>query len=105
MTPPNAIVRATALGFQRAHDTSLLEPFVARYFDSLVSIWETRSYGIASSLINGLYPAALANTELRDATRAWLESNPEQPPALRRLVIENLAGVDRAIAAQARDAD
>jgi len=102
---PNAIVRATALGFQRAHDTALLEPFVGRYFDSLVTIWETRSYGIASSLINGLYPAALANLELRDATRAWLDANTDQPPALRRLVVENLAGVDRAIAAQARDAD
>jgi aminopeptidase N len=102
---PNAIVRATALGFQRAHDGALLEPFVARYFDSLVTIWETRSYGISSSLITGLYPAALANEELRDATRAWLEANPEQPAALRRLVTENLAGVERAIAAQARDAD
>ena len=48
-------------------------------------------------------PPALANQELVDATRAWLDANPEIP-ALRRLVIENLAGVERALAAQARDA-
>ncbi|WP_368496727.1 aminopeptidase N [Herbiconiux sp. A18JL235] len=101
-TAPNAIVRATGLGFQRASDPTLFEPLVNRYFESLQTLWETRSYAIASSVINGLYPAALANQELRDATAAWLDANPE-PPALRRIVIENLAGVDRALAAQARD--
>jgi aminopeptidase N len=100
---PNAIVRATGLGFQRSTDPALFEPLVERYFASLQSLWETRSYAIAASVINGLYPGALANQALRDATAAWLDANPE-PPALRRIVIENLAGVDRALAAQERDA-
>ncbi|ARJ04896.1 aminopeptidase N [Cnuibacter physcomitrellae] len=102
-TAPNAIVRATGLGYQRAADPSVLEPLVAPYFEALQRIWETRSYAIAASVINGLYPAPLANTALRDATLAWLDKNPE-PPALRRILIENLAGVERALAAQARDA-
>ena len=102
-TAPNAIVRSTALGFKRVADTALLEPFVAKYFASLQEIWSTRSYGIASALITGLYPAPLASPELRDATRAWLDANTE-PPALRRLVVENLAGVERALRAQERDA-
>ncbi|GAA2232602.1 aminopeptidase N [Herbiconiux moechotypicola] len=103
-TAPNAIVRATGLGFQRGSDPALVEPLVPRYFAALQSLWESRSYAIASSVINGLYPAALANQALRDATAKWLDSNSE-PPALRRIVIENLAGVDRALAAQARDAE
>jgi aminopeptidase N len=45
----------------------------------------------------------MASAELRDATLAWLAANVE-PPALRRLVIENLAGVERSLAAQERDA-
>ncbi|AXH36452.1 aminopeptidase N [Humibacter sp. BT305] len=102
-TAPNAIVRATGLGYQRAADPSVLEPLVAPYFESLQRIWDTRSYAIAASVINGLYPAPLANEALRDATLAWLDKNPE-PPALRRILIENLAGVERALAAQARDA-
>jgi aminopeptidase N len=100
---PNTIVRTTGLGFQRAADTSLLEPFVAPYFAALQSIWTSRSYAIAAALIVGMYPAPLANQELADATRAWLDANPE-PAALRRLVVENLAGVERALAAQERDA-
>jgi aminopeptidase N len=100
---PNTIVRTTGLGFQRAADTSLLRPFVAPYFEALQRIWEGRSYAIASALIVGMYPASLADQQLADATRAWLEANPE-PAALRRLVVENLAGVERALAAQKRDA-
>ncbi|WP_281886359.1 aminopeptidase N [Agromyces rhizosphaerae] len=99
---PNTIVRTTALGFQRAADASLLEPFVAQYFDMLERIWNDRSYAIAEKLIVGLYPAPLANEALADATRAWLDAHPDIP-ALRRLVAENLAGVERALAAQARD--
>ncbi|MCU1442598.1 MAG: aminopeptidase, partial [Cryobacterium sp.] len=102
-TAPNTIVRTTAMGFLRAADTSLLEPFVEKYFAMLQTVWNSRSYAIAEKLIIGLYPSPLANEALADATRAWLEQNPE-PAALRRLVVENLAGVDRALAVQARDA-
>ncbi|MFF1632883.1 aminopeptidase N [Leifsonia sp. NPDC058248] len=102
-TAPNAIVRYTGLGFQRAADKSVLAAFVKPYFDALQGVWESRSYKIAEYLVAGMYPAPLANAELRDATRAWLDAN-QEPAALRRLVVENLAGVERAIAAQERDA-
>ncbi|MGA1838382.1 aminopeptidase N [Herbiconiux sp. 11R-BC] len=102
---PNAIVRATGLGFQRGSDPALFEPLVPKYFAALRTLWDTRSYAIAASVINGLYPSSLANQSLRDATQAWLDAPENQDvPALRRLIIENLAGVDRALAAQARDA-
>ncbi|MFF1879125.1 aminopeptidase N [Leifsonia sp. NPDC058230] len=100
---PNTIVRYTGLGFQRAADKTVLAAFVKPYFDSLLTIWESRSYKIAEYLVAGMYPAPLANAELRDATRAWLDAH-QEPAALRRLVVENLAGVERAIAAQERDA-
>jgi aminopeptidase N len=102
-TAPNAIVRYTGLGFQRAADKSVLAAFVKPYFDALHGVWESRSYKIAEYLVSGMYPAPLANAELRDATRAWLDAN-QEPAALRRLVVENLAGVERAIGAQERDA-
>ncbi|NNC10853.1 aminopeptidase N [Planctomonas sp. JC2975] len=100
---PNTIVRMTGVGFDRVHDTSLLEPYVARYFEALQSVWASRTYKIAEYLVEGMYPYPLANRELADATRAWLDANAE-PAALRRLVTENLASVERALAAQERDA-
>lgn len=101
---PNAIVRATGLGLLRAHDLSLLVPFIDRYFDSLLEIWNSRSYAIAEEIIEGFYPAPLVSEPLRAASHLWLEQNAEAPAALRRLVTEHLAGVERALGAQAVDA-
>ncbi|WP_438855643.1 aminopeptidase N [Agromyces sp. M3QZ16-3] len=103
-TASNSVVRDTAIGFVRSADLGLLEGFVDRYFAMIGRVWTERSYAIAEKLVDGLYPSTLANRALADASRGWLDANPEAPAALRRLVVENLAGVDRALAAQARDA-
>ncbi|MBD5787237.1 aminopeptidase N [Cellulosimicrobium terreum] len=100
---PNAIVRATTQGFQHVNDPAALAPLVGAYFDALLPLWDARSYHIAEALVTGLYPAPLADAALRDATQDWLDANAEAAPALRRLVVENLAGVERALAAQAAD--
>ena len=102
-TAATTIVRTTAAGFLRVSDSSLLAPFVTTYFDMLQSVWAARSFSIGEKLVIGLYPAPLNNQALADATRTWLEANPE-PAALRRLVVENLAGVERSLQVQARDA-
>ncbi|HEY8319497.1 MAG TPA: aminopeptidase N [Amnibacterium sp.] len=100
---PNATVRATCLGFRRAADLSLLEPYVEEYFGVIEQLWADRSYAIAEALARGLFPAPLADRRLVSAAQQWLEAHPE-PTALRRVVVENMAGVQRALAAQARDA-
>ena len=99
---PNAIVRQTAVGYSHVNDASSLEQVAKRYFESITEIWNNRSFQIAETLIVGLYPTGLASQELVDATNAWLDANPT-PPALRRLVIENRAGVERALRVQATD--
>ncbi|MCH6229394.1 aminopeptidase N [Microbacterium sp. CFH 31415] len=101
---PNTIVRSAALGFVHPAGRELLGDYIEPYFASLLPVWESRTYKIAEYLIFGLYPAPLADVRLRDATRAWLEANADAAPALRRLVAENLAGVERALAVQERDA-
>ncbi|GAB2508292.1 aminopeptidase N [Microbacterium petrolearium] len=102
---PNTVVRSAATGFVHPATRDRLEAFVPRYFDMLLPVWEGRTYQIASYLIELLYPAPLANVELRDATRAWLAAHTDAPAALRRLVHECLAGVERALTAQSRDAE
>ena len=101
---PNTVVRSAALGFVHPAGVEALDAFVTPYFEMLLPIWNGRTYQIANYLITGLYPAPLANTALRDATRRWLEAHADAPAALRRLVSENLAGVERALAVQERDA-
>ncbi|MBA4247085.1 MAG: aminopeptidase N [Microbacterium sp.] len=100
---PNVIVRMTTMGYTHVNDPGSLEGLVQPYFDMLTEVWESRTYAIAEYVVLGLYPTPLASQALVDATRTWLDANTDAQPALRRLVTENLAGVERALAAQARD--
>ena len=99
---PNAIVRSTTAGYLHVTDPTVLQPFVAPYFAMLNDVWASRSYKIAEYIVVGLYPSPLASESLIEATKAWLDANPDVP-ALRRMVTENLAGVERALAVQAQD--
>ncbi|MFL0566411.1 aminopeptidase N [Microbacterium sp. 179-I 1D1 NHS] len=101
---PNTVVRSAAAGFVHPAGTGALSEFVGAYFDMLLPVWESRTYQIAQYLIVGLFPAPLADAALRDATRGWLAEHRDAPAALRRLVNENLAGVERALSVQERDA-
>ncbi|WP_309708046.1 aminopeptidase N [Pseudolysinimonas sp.] len=101
-TIPNVVLRSSGGGYHHVNEPSALEPLVAPYFEALDRIWKERSYKIAEYVILGFYPTPLASQELVDATTAWLDAHPDIP-ALRRLVIENLAGVERALTAQQRD--
>jgi aminopeptidase N len=86
------------------NDTALLEPYLQKYHEVALKIWNSRSYHMASYLLTNLYPVALANEQLAAATRAAI-ALPEfvERPALRRILVENLANVDRALKAQAAD--
>ena len=98
----NVIVRSVTVGYQHVNDPSSLSGLVTPYFDAIAGIWASRAYKIAEYVVVGLYPFPLASQELVDATNAWLDANPDLP-ALRRMVIESLAGVQRALRAQKRD--
>jgi aminopeptidase N len=100
----NTLVNAASLAFGRVNDTALLEPYLQNYHEVALKIWNSRSYHMASYLLTNLYPVALANEQLAAATRAAI-ALPEfvERPALRRILVENLANVDRALKAQGAD--
>jgi aminopeptidase N len=101
---PNAVQASVIGGFGRAHDDDLLRPFVEPYFAALRDVWVNRTNEMAQQIVTGLYPLELADNALVDRTDRWLADEPDAPPALRRLVLENRDGVARALRAQARDA-
>jgi aminopeptidase N len=79
-----------------------LEPFIGQYFEALEELWASRTYKIAEYLAEGLYPSSIIGEPLVAASKAWLAGAPAIP-ALRRIVEENLAGVERALRVQALD--
>jgi aminopeptidase N len=100
----NALVNSASLAFGRVLDPRSLQPFVSKYFENVLKIWEDKTYQMAEYLLVNLYPLALANKELVSETQAFLSKTEIQSkPALRRIIIENLANVERALNAQQRD--
>ncbi len=100
---PNATQQSVIAGFNRVHDTALLEPYAGAYFAAVEDIWNTRTHEIAQQIVVGLYPSQLATQSTVDLTDEFLAALGTDSPALRRLVLESRDGIVRALKAQAAD--
>jgi aminopeptidase N len=101
-TLANVTTRAIVGGFSQPGQAALLQPFSAKYFDAIAGVWERRSSEVAQTVVIGLYPSSDVSQAGLDAADRFLAG--EVPSALRRLVIEGRAGVERALRARAFDA-
>ncbi|MEU5101647.1 aminopeptidase N [Streptomyces sp. NPDC021354] len=100
---PNAVQEAVIRGFVQTDQRELLAPYAEKYFAAVKGAWDSRSHEMAQQIAVGLYPTVQISQATLDATDAWLASA-EPSAALRRLVTECRAGVERALRAQAADA-
>ena len=101
---PNAVQEAVIAGFVQIDQRELLAPYTEKYFEVVKGIWDTRSHEIAQQIAVGLYPTVQVSQDTLDRTDAWLATAGPNA-ALRRLVSESRAGVERALRAQAADAE
>ena len=106
----NDALASTINGYVRG-PVELREQYYGPYFEALLGVWESRSIGMASRIVRGLYPKAPYNTGSTEGlgvddnpsvklAQQWLEANPEAPSALRRLVLEAQDHGHRSILAQ-----
>ena len=101
-TIANITTRAIVTGFVQPGQADVLEPFAEKYFAAIRGVWERRSSEVAQTVVIGLYPSWFITQAGLDAADRFL-ADPELPPALRRLVLEGRAGVERALRARAVD--
>ncbi|OBH99308.1 aminopeptidase N [Mycobacterium scrofulaceum] len=102
-TLANITARSIIAGFAPPGQHHLLAPFTDRYFEAIPGVWERRSSEVAQTVVIGLYPHWNISEAGIAAADKFL-SDPEVPPALRRLVLEGQAGVKRALRARTFDA-
>ncbi|MFF8815058.1 aminopeptidase N [Streptomyces pactum] len=100
---PNAVQEAVIGGFVQTDQRELLAPYAEKFFAVVKDVWDSRSHEMAQQIAVGLYPSLQVAPETLEATDAWL-SSAEPNAALRRLVSESRAGVERALRARAADA-
>ncbi len=98
-TLANVTTRAIVGGFVKPGQAALLQPFTARYFKAISGVWERRSSEVAQTVVIGLYPSWDISQDGLDAADRFL-ADAAVPPALRRLVIEGRAGVERSLRAR-----
>ena len=102
----NDALSATALGFTLG-SAALLAPFEERYWAAILPVFETMGMEFATRVIEGLYPghqdlqgSIEQNKALATAT-TWLERHEGAPAALKRILLEERAELQRSLQAQA----
>jgi aminopeptidase N len=98
---PNALLTATVQGFAQPEQRHLLLPYVDQYLEAVPRVWAERTTDSAKTIVQGLFPRLLADASTASRIREWLDTVDELPQAARRLVVEGLSDLDRALRAQA----
>ncbi|MGV9859565.1 aminopeptidase N [Gordonia sp. NPDC003425] len=101
-TRSNIYTRAVVAGFDRPGQGELLAPYVDKYFDAVPGIWARRSSEVAQTVVVGLYPSWDISSEALTKADEFLDG--DHAPALKRLISEGRAGVERSLAAREFDA-
>src|SRR5260221_3341316 len=94
--------RAFASGFHRADQEELLEPFVQRYFDELLDVWETHSIDEGLMFVRSMYPATIVTQGVVDLVDGMLKKR-DLPGPVRRALLESQDGTLREL--RTRQAD
>lgn len=99
-TLTNSQLEELAYGFSATPRRELHDPYVSRYFDTVDWVWGHKTFHMAETLLQGLYPGYADPAALVEAGEAWLAAHEEAPRALRRIIVENLDGSRRTLRVQ-----
>src|SRR5438270_1308478 len=100
---PLATMRAMMGGFSRFDQRRLLEPYRARYFPALNTIWKERDIEVTLAFGRMMFPTVLVGEDSVTATDECL-SVVELPGPIRRILIEGKDNMQRAMRGRALDA-
>ncbi|RIJ76667.1 aminopeptidase N [Nakamurella silvestris] len=100
-TMANAFQDAAIGGFSHPAQLEILAPFTADYLPMVGQVWERRSSEVGQKVAVGLFPRWSIDAETVNRTIEWEAG--DHPPALRRLVSEGRAGLERSLRARQVD--
>ncbi|MDO5746149.1 MAG: aminopeptidase N [Actinomycetaceae bacterium] len=104
---PNGTLEAMCGGYS-AHlwrNTDGAIDNVNTYFNCIEDVWNDRTLHIGELIVEGMFPIELQGyvTDIAAKADAWLDSHPDAPRALRRIVLELWDGARRASICQQAD--
>jgi aminopeptidase N len=81
-----AMKRAFAAGFHRSDQEALLEPYVRRYFDDLIAVWDSHDIDEALEFVEGMFPEKIVRPDVIELVEETLTG--ELPGPVRRALLE-----------------
>lgn len=96
----NMQMGAVVAGFASTAKGDLVKPYVERYFAEVEWIWKNRTFHMAETLIEGLYPNYANVDELVERGQSWLDEHKDADLALRRMVLGKLDSSRRTLKVQ-----
>jgi aminopeptidase N len=97
-----AMKRAFASGFHRSDQESLLEPFVHRFFEDLMPVWEAHDIDEALEFVEGMFPEKIVRPDVIELVEETLSG--ELPGPVRRALLEAQDQIARLLRARGFDA-
>ena len=96
----NSQLGNVALGFSKNTKPELYTEYVAKYSETADWIWDNKTFHMAETLLEYLYPSYADPSQLVEMCEKWLADHQNADAALRRLVSENLDSSKRALRVQ-----
>ncbi|HET9410714.1 MAG TPA: ERAP1-like C-terminal domain-containing protein, partial [Candidatus Dormibacteraeota bacterium] len=96
-----AMKRAFAAGFHRADQEPLLEEYVRRYFDDILTVWESHDIDEGLMFVRSMFPSAIVREDVIDLVGEVLSG--ELPGPVRRALMEAQDGTARELRARRFD--
>jgi aminopeptidase N len=100
---PNSEIHSTLGGLSYMDHAEIMKNFIDKYFDSVETLWNSRTHEIGQSLVTGLFPSSNITQEVIDKSDKFLENNKNLAVGARRIIIEQRDAIARALRAQAAD--
>ena len=100
---PNSEIHAALAGLSYIDHAEIMKNFIDKYFESVATLWNSRTHEIGQSLVTGLFPSSNITQEVIEKSDKFLAENKDLAVGARRIIIEQRDALARALRAQEVD--
>ena len=96
---PNSEIHSALGGLSYIDHAEIMKNFIDKYFESVATLWNSRTHEIGQSLVTGLFPSSNITQEVIEKSDKFLAQNKELAVGARRIIIEQRDALARALRA------
>ncbi len=100
---PNSEIHSALGGLSYIDHAEIMKNFIDKYFESVATLWNSRTHEIGQSLVTGLFPSSNITQEVIEKSDKFLAKNKDLAVGARRIIIEQRDALARALRAQEVD--